>query len=74
MLYRKYSPRQVCLLQVLVSSEFPPQLLPNMHLLWRDSVPGPHDTEQVHEPHKDQATKTLITKIKLKIHTYNNFL
>ena len=53
--YRIYLPGHVCLLQVLLSSEFPSQLLPNMHLLRRVSVPRPHVTEQVHDPHDDQA-------------------
>ena len=68
---RIHQPGQVCLLQVLLSSDFPSHLLPDMHLLWRVSVPRPQVTEQVHDPHDDQANKILMKKIKLlhKIHT-----
>ena len=63
-----YSLGQVCLLQVLLSSEFPLQVLPNMHLLLRVSTPLPHVTEQVHDPHDDQATTCLFYQNKA---TYN---
>ena len=52
-----YSQGQVCFKQVRLSSRLPLQLFPNRHLLWRDSVPGPHVTEQVHLDQDDQATK-----------------
>ena len=52
-----YLPVQVFLLQVLLSSEFPTQLLPNMHLLRRVSVPWPHVTEQVHDPQSEPSYK-----------------
>ena len=52
-----YSLGQGCLLQVLLSSEFPPQVLPNRHFLLRVSEPVPHVTEQVQLDQDDQATK-----------------
>ena len=56
-----YSLGQVCLLQVLLSSEFPLQVLPNMHLLLRVSTPRPHITEQVHLDQDDQAANKSFT-------------
>ena len=59
-----FSPGHVCLLQVLLSSEFPLQVLPNMHLLLRVSIPWSHVTEQVHLVHDDQAkNKALLNKV-----------
>ena len=59
-----YSPGQLFFLQFLLSTEFPPQLLPNTHLLRRISVPVPHVTEQVHLDQDDQATnKALSNKV-----------
>ena len=51
------SPGQVCLLQALLSSEFPLQSLPDMHLLLRVSVPRPHVTEHDQGPQVDHTTK-----------------
>ena len=52
-----YLPGQVSLLQNLLSSVFPRQFLPDMHVRWRVSVPCPHVTEQVQTDQDDQATK-----------------
>ena len=54
-------------MQVILSSDFRPHLLPDMHLLWRVSVPSPHVTEQVHDPHDDQATKKVLSDKVVKI-------
>ena len=57
-----YSQGQFCLLQVLLSSEFPPQLIPNWHFLLRVSAPRPHVTEQVHLNQGDQATNKILSE------------
>ena len=54
-------------MQVILSSDFRPHLLPDMHLLWRVSVPSPHVTEQDHEPNDDQATKNVVSDKVVKI-------
>ena len=56
-----FSPGHVCLLQVLLSSEFPLQVLPNWHLLLRISTPRSHVTEQVHLDQGDQATNKALS-------------
>ena len=44
------------LLHSLLSNEFPLQLLPNLHVLNRLSVPEPQVTEQLQLVHEDQTT------------------
>ena len=62
-----FSPGQVCLLQVLLSCEFPLHVLPNWHFLLRVSIPRPQVTEQVHLDQGDQATNKALSNIVLNI-------